>query len=48
MYLNKIINDDGLKIVKKLKNNSIDLICIDPPYNIGKINGIQLMIIMCG
>ena len=35
-FINKIINADGLETIKKLKDKSIDLICIDPPYNIGK------------
>ena len=34
--INKITNADGLDIVKQLNNKSIDLICIDPPYNIDK------------
>lgn len=35
-YINKIINSDGLEFIKKLPDKSINLICIDPPYNIGK------------
>jgi len=35
-YLNKIINADGLEILKKLPDKSVNLICVDPPYNIGK------------
>jgi site-specific DNA-methyltransferase (adenine-specific) len=35
-FLNKIINADGLETIKKLPDKSINLICIDPPYNIGK------------
>ncbi len=31
-----ISNDDSLKIIKLMKDNSIDLILTDPPYNIGK------------
>ncbi len=31
MY-NKIYNDDCLNILKKIKNESIDLIIVDPPY----------------
>jgi len=36
IYLNEIVNSDGLEAIKKIEDNSIDLICIDPPYNIGK------------
>ena len=35
-----IENNDYLKYLKKIENNSIDFICIDPPY--GKINGMKL------
>ena len=35
-YINKIINADGLETLKKLEDNSVNLIVIDPPYNIGK------------
>jgi site-specific DNA-methyltransferase (adenine-specific) len=31
----KIINGDCLEEMKKLKDNSVDLVVIDPPYNIG-------------
>jgi site-specific DNA-methyltransferase (adenine-specific) len=34
--INTIICGDGLENIKKLEDNSIDLICIDPPYNINK------------
>lgn len=34
--LNKIICNDAVKELKKLPNNSCDVIIIDPPYNIGK------------
>ena len=33
--MNKIIHGDCLEELKKLKDNSIDLIVTDPPYNIG-------------
>ena len=32
----KIINDDVIEALKKIEDNSIDLIFVDPPYNIGK------------
>lgn len=32
----KLYNDDALKIVKTLPDNSVDLVLTDPPYNIGK------------
>lgn len=31
-----VIHDDSLSILKNIKDNSIDLIFVDPPYNIGK------------
>ena len=34
--INKVHCDDSLKFLKKIPNNSIDLIVTDPPYNIGK------------
>ncbi len=36
MEVNKIYNEDCLVGLKKLEDNSIDLIITDPPYNIGK------------
>ena len=33
---NKIIQGDCLEVMKDIPDKSIDLICIDPPYNIGK------------
>ena len=32
----KIINDDRLELLKKLKDNSVQLVITSPPYNIGK------------
>ena len=32
----KIINDDRLKMLGKLKDKSVQLIITSPPYNIGK------------
>lgn len=32
----KVFNSDVMKALKKIKNNSVDLIFIDPPYNLGK------------
>lgn len=38
----KIIKGDVIKALKKIKDNSIDLIFADPPYNIGKdFNGLK-------
>lgn len=31
-----IVLDDSIKVLKKIKDNTIDLIFADPPYNIGK------------
>jgi len=36
METNKIICGDALEELKKLPDNSIDLILTDPPYNLGK------------
>ena len=35
-YINKITNQDCLKGLKKLPDESIDLVITDPPFNIGK------------
>ena len=35
MKLNTITNSDCLKYLKKLPDNSVDLVLTDPPYNIG-------------
>lgn len=32
LVMNKIINGDSLKVLKKLEDESVDLICTDPPY----------------
>ncbi len=37
--LNKITNADALKALVALPTNSIDLVCTDPPYNLGKDYG---------
>lgn len=34
--INEIINDDSLKVIKRMENETIDLIVTSPPYNIGK------------
>ena len=36
LEINKIYNMDCLEGMKLIDDDSIDLICIDPPYNIGK------------
>ena len=36
LELNKIYNEDCLDGLKKLNDNSIDLIITSPPYNLGK------------
>lgn len=35
-YYNTIYNNDNIEILKQLPKNIVDLICIDPPYNIKK------------
>ena len=37
-YINKIIHDDVLNFLPKLKNNSIDIILTDPPYFLDKMD----------
>ena len=32
----RLYNDDCINILNEIEDNSIDLILIDPPYNIGK------------
>ena len=32
----KLVNNDRLKLLKKLKSNSVQLVITSPPYNIGK------------
>ena len=34
--MNKVICGDALQALESLPNKSINLVCIDPPYNIGK------------
>jgi DNA modification methylase len=34
--LNKIYTSDYSKLLSKIPNNSIDLVCVDPPYNLKK------------
>ena len=34
--IQKIINDDCVKQMKMMSENSVDIIICDPPYNIGK------------
>lgn len=33
-YINRIINEDCVKVMKKMPDNSVDLIFADPPYNL--------------
>ncbi len=37
-YINKIIHDDALCFLPKLKNNSIDIVLTDPPYFLDKMD----------
>lgn len=36
MLLNTIQNEDAFNWIKNIEDNSVDLICIDPPYEIAK------------
>ena len=38
-YLNKIINADCMEVLKKLPDNSIDLVVTSPPYNLKNSTG---------
>jgi len=38
-YINKIFNEDCIEGIKKIPDGSIDLICTDPPYSLGKDYG---------
>jgi len=38
MEVNKILVGDCIEKMKELPDNSIDLILIDPPYNISRLN----------
>ena len=33
----KLYNEDCLKVIPTLENNSIDLLLTDPPYNLGNL-----------
>ena len=37
-YINKIMHDDALNFLSKLKSNSIDMILTDPPYFLDKMD----------
>ena len=34
--MNSVFKADALKFIDKLSDDSIDLICVDPPYNMKK------------
>jgi len=38
LFVNNIYNVDCLNLIKNIKNNSLDLIFADPPYNLSKSN----------
>lgn len=42
--LNTIYNEDCIIGMKTIKNETVDIIICDPPYNIGKDFGKQLQI----
>ena len=33
-FLNKIVNDNSLEILKTIPNKTFDLVFVDPPYNL--------------
>jgi len=36
-FINKVINDDCLKVLKEIPDNSVDAVITDPPYNLTSI-----------
>ena len=51
-FLNKIINDNSLEVLKKIPSKTYDLVFADPPYNLqigtklkrpddSKVNGVS-------
>lgn len=38
-WINKVLNIDALEGIRKIPNNSIDLVIADPPYSLGKDYG---------
>ena len=38
-YLNRIINADCMDVLKKLPDNSIDIVVTSPPYNLKNSTG---------
>lgn len=47
-FLDKIINGDCLEIMKKIPDNSIDVIITSPPYNLLNSTGNGLKKTNCG
>jgi|10_taG_2_1085330.scaffolds.fasta_scaffold22903_3 site-specific DNA-methyltransferase (adenine-specific) len=47
-FVNKIIHGDAIEEMKKLPPKSVNLVCIDPPYNIGKDEWDKLGIVKKG
>ena len=39
MYINNIFNEDCIAGIAKIPDGSIDLVCVDPPYSLGKDYG---------
>lgn len=39
MKTNTLITGDSIEIIKNFPNESVDLVCTDPPYNLGKDYG---------
>lgn len=35
-YLNKVVRNEAIKFLNDLPRDSVQLICVDPPYNLGK------------
>ena len=39
MKTNALITGDAIEILKSFPDESVDLVCTDPPYNLGKDYG---------
>ena len=47
-FINKVIQGDAIAKMKELPDKSVNLVCIDPPYNIGKDDWDNLGIVKKG
>ena len=47
-FINKVICGDAIEKMQELPDDSVNLVCIDPPYNIGKDEWDKLGIVKKG